>query len=73
MMFISSGEPSTLGTYLKIAKAFGKECEDFIKAKIAKSPKGENEEVIQAESQVLYLFGYIAAGKVKMMGKGDSK
>jgi len=63
MMNISSGEPSTLGTYLKIAKVFGKECEDFIKGKIAKSPNGENEEVIQAESQILYLFGHMAKNK----------
>lgn len=57
MRKISTGEDSTLKTYLGIAKVFGAKAEDYIKQKIAKSPNGENEEVIADESQVLILFG----------------
>lgn len=57
MKTISTGEPSTLGTYKKIAKLFGKKAEDYIQAKIDESEKGEDEEVIAHETQVLVLFG----------------
>ena len=57
MRTISTGEPATLGTYLKIAKFFGKGAEAFMRKKIDESPMGENEEVIADESQMLYLLG----------------
>ena len=69
MKNISTGEPSTLKTYLKIAKVFGKESEDFIKDKIAKSPNGENEEVITDERQMIHLFGYMIKGKQMEVNK----
>lgn len=57
---ISTGEPSTLGTYRKIALALSGNDEtskavQFFDKKIAE--QGEGMEVIQAESQVLYLIG----------------
>ena len=57
MKTLSTGEPSTLGSYKKIAKFFGKKAEDFIQQKIDDSTNGENEEVISNESQMMYLFG----------------
>ena len=57
MQSLSTGDPSTLGSYKQIAKFFGKKAEDFIQQKIEDSPNGENEEVIAAESQMLNLFG----------------
>jgi len=56
---ISTGEDSTLGTYKKMAVAlFGEDSKiaKFFNDKIAESPNGENEEVIQHESQMLYLI-----------------
>jgi hypothetical protein len=59
MRYISTGEPSTLGTYLKIAKFFGPQVEEYIQEAIKRSPNGEEEEVVAEESQVLYLFGHM--------------
>ena len=56
MKTISTGEPSTLGTYKKIAKFFSSEAETFIDNKIAEHENGENEEVIADERQMLYLL-----------------
>ena len=56
---ISTGQPSTLGTYKGIAKVFGKEAEAFIDEKIAKHERGMNEIVIADESQMLFLFSII--------------
>lgn len=53
---ISTGEPSTLGTYLKIAKIFGPKAEKLIQDKINESLDKENEIVIQHESQMMILF-----------------
>jgi len=53
---LSTGEPSTLGTYKKISKLFGERAELFVQNKINESKNGENEEVIQHESQMLMLF-----------------
>lgn len=50
---ISTGEDSTLATYLKIAKDLGPEADEFIQKKIEGSPNGENEEVIIDERQML--------------------
>lgn len=57
MKFLTNGEPSTLGTYLKIAMAFGgKDCKavQFFEQKIAE--QGADEEVIADETQVLILI-----------------
>ena len=56
MRKISTGEPSTLGTYLKIAKFFGPEAQKFIQTKMDGLPDGENEEVVAEESQMLQLL-----------------
>ena len=59
MRTISSGEPNTLGTWLKIAKALtgdDSKAVSMLKQKIADSPKGENKEVIVAESHMMYLI-----------------
>ena len=56
MRKISTGQDSTLGTYLKMAKVFGPKCEKFFQDKIDSSPIGEDEEVIADESQMVYLM-----------------
>ena len=59
MMKLSTGQDSTLGSYLKLALAvFGQNSAQvkFIMDKIAESPNGAHEEVIAAESQMLYLL-----------------
>ena len=56
MKIISTGEPSTLGTYKKLAKLFGKKAEDFIQDKIDSDKNGEDGEVIAAESQMIALL-----------------
>ena len=62
MREISTGEPSTLGTYLRMAKFIGEKAEAFIQKKIDESPNGEDEEVIAAESQMLQLLGSVEFG-----------
>ncbi len=62
MNTISTGDPSTLGTYRKIALILGGEDSQAVKFfddKISKSPNGESEEVIADETQVLYLIGQL--------------
>ena len=56
---LSTGEPSTLGTYLRMAKAVapGSKFEKFIQDKINQSSNGKREIVIAAETQMLYLLG----------------
>ena len=56
MKTISTGQPSTLGTYKKIAIVFGDKAVKFIQDKIDNSPNGEKEEVIADESQMMYLL-----------------
>lgn len=59
MMKLSTGQDSTLGSYLKLCLAFfGKESPQvkFIMDKIATSPNGANEEVVAEESQMMYLL-----------------
>jgi len=51
-----TGDPSTLGTYKKIATLFGDKAVKFIQSKIDASPNGEDEIVIADESQMLMLF-----------------
>ncbi len=59
MIKLSTGQDSTLGSYLKLCLAvFGKDSEQvkFIMDKIAESPNGAHEEVVADESQMLYLL-----------------
>jgi len=56
MKMLSTGEPSTLGTYKKMCVLFGKKAEDFIQSKINESSKGEDEEVIADERQMIQLL-----------------
>ena len=59
MMKLSTGQDSTLASYLKLCLViFGKDSPQvrFIADKIAASPNGANEEVIAAESQMMYLL-----------------
>jgi len=57
MRTISTGEPSTLGTYKKMCILFGAKAEEFIQSKIDESPNGENEVVIADERQMIQLLG----------------
>jgi len=56
MQTLSTGDPSTLGTYKKLAGIFGDKAVEFIQRKIEESPNGENEEVIADESQMMVLL-----------------
>jgi hypothetical protein len=54
---ISTGEPSTLKTYRKIAEFLFPKALPMLDERIA--AYGEDEVVVQHESQMLYLFGEI--------------
>jgi hypothetical protein len=59
MNTLSTGQPSTLGNYLKLCNIFfGEESEQakFIMAKIASNPNGADEEVVAEESQMMFLL-----------------
>ena len=56
MLKLSTGDDSTLGNYKKLAGFFGDKAVAFIQDRIDKSPKGENEEVIADESQMIFLL-----------------
>ena len=59
MNTLSTGMPSTLGSYLKLCNIFfGEESEQtkFIMEKIASNPNGADEEVITEESQMMFLL-----------------
>jgi hypothetical protein len=59
MITLSTGIPSTLGSYLKLCNIFfGEESVQtkFITQKIASNPNGADEEVIAEESQMMYLL-----------------
>ena len=59
MITLSTGQPSTLGSYLKLCRLFfGDESVQakFIHEKIASNPNGPDEEVIVEESQMMYLL-----------------
>ena len=59
MMKLSTGQDSTLASYLKLCLAiFGKDSPQvkFIMDKIATSANGAHEEVITEESQMMYLL-----------------
>ena len=60
MRVLSSGDRSVLGSYLKLTRTFfGVDSPPhlFIKEKIKASPKGDQEEVIASEEQMIFLFG----------------
>ena len=57
MRKISTGEPSTLRTYISISKFLGRETAvKFLEEKAKLSPKGLDEEVITPESQMINLI-----------------
>lgn len=59
MITLSTGQPSTLGSYLKLCQLFfGDESVQakFINEKIASTPNGPDEEVVVEESQMMYLL-----------------
>lgn len=60
MIRLSTGDDSTLGNYLSIAKVFfGKDSgpAKWLEQKISEAPNGADEEVIAPESQMIYLLG----------------
>lgn len=59
MITLSTGQPSTLGSYLKLCEVFFGDDSvqyQFIRDKIAVSPSGADEEVVAEESQMMYLL-----------------
>ncbi len=56
MKKISTGQDSTLGTYLGISRFFGKKAERFISDAIMEAPNGDKEEVISDESHMMLLL-----------------
>lgn len=70
MNTLSTGMPSTLGSYLKLCNMFfGEESVQtkFILEKIASNPNGADEEVIADEHQMMYLlFNLPAEGSDEM-------
>lgn len=72
---LSTGDDSTLGNYRKMAEAvFGKDSQPvkFLDSKIAESPKGEAEEVIANESQMVMLLGTMFAQGAPKKGQEKS-
>ena len=57
MRTISTGQPSTVGTYYGISKFFGEKAEGFMKFHMDKY--GADEEIIAEESQMLYLMANV--------------
>jgi hypothetical protein len=67
MPIISTGHPSTLGTYRLLADAlWGKDSQAvaFLDEKIAASPNGADEVVIADETQMLILLGQVEYGDI---------
>lgn len=61
---ISTGEPSTLETYLKIAKVvFGDKAEKWVQDKIKTAKNHENEVVIADEGQVMMMLARVQFGE----------
>ena len=59
MQKLSTGDDATLGNYRKLSAAFFGEqsgAVKFLDTKIAESPKGEDEEVLADESQMIQLL-----------------
>lgn len=60
MKMLSTGMPLTLGSYKELTTLFfgkGSAQVEFIDEKIARSPKGADEEVLADETQMLALLG----------------
>lgn len=71
MKKISTGEPSTLKTYRKIAMFINANDTSstgvkFIDNKIKESKNGENEEVVADETQMLFLLGQMLKDDLKL-------
>jgi len=59
MITLSTGQPSTLGSYLRLCELFfGEDSAQvrFINQKITSNPNGADEEVVADESQMMYLL-----------------
>ena len=59
MNTLSTGQPSTLGSYLTLCNVFFGEDSvqaKFINAKIASNPNGADEEVVADEQQMMHLL-----------------
>jgi hypothetical protein len=66
MNTLSVGLPSTLGSYLELCDlCFGKDSKpsEYFRKQIAESPNGAAEEVLAAESQMMYLIGSLLQGE----------
>ena len=64
MITLSTGDPSTLGSYLTLCRVtFGPESKatKFIEDKIKESPNGENEEVLADERQMVNVLVTLAS------------
>lgn len=72
MNTLSTGQPSTLGSYLKLCEVFfGPDSVQarFIRSKINSNPNGADEEVVVEESQMMYLLVNLPPdGKDEMEG-----
>lgn len=72
MMKLSTGQDSTLGSYLKLCEVFfGPDSVQsrFIRKKINSNPNGADEEVVVEESQMMYLLVNLPPdGKDEMEG-----
>lgn len=62
MKTISTGQPSTVGTYYGISRFFGTKAEAFMKKHM--DEYGPDEEILADESQMLYLLANISQMEV---------
>ena len=63
MRTLSTGQPSTLGSYAVLARFISNEALLFIEKKIMDSPNGAEEEVIADEGQMLILLASMSTAK----------
>lgn len=56
MKHISTGQPSTLGTYRMLAVLYGPKAVAHMDKLIAEAPNGDQEEVIADETQMMHLL-----------------
>ena len=60
---LSTGDPSTLGSYIKLCKAFGfTKAQAYFEEKAYAAPHGEEEEVLADERQVMVLVVRLEVG-----------
>lgn len=65
---LSTGDPSTIGSYLKLSRAFfGAESSPvtYLLGLSRDSPKGEDEPILVDESQMIFLLGSMLDGPEK--------